>query len=134
MATTPHAGADKPADLKVDVAVADADPQEVEELTTRLRRELLDLDVARVERVPAGEPPEGTRAFEVLALGSLVVTLAREAGALNGVVQTLHRWLARDRRRSVKIELDGDVLEVTDVSSGDQERLITAWLARHSDG
>ena len=132
MATRSPDGVKEPADLRIDLVVADTEPEEVDELTIRLRRELLELEVERVETAPSGEPPAGSRAFEVLALGGLVVTLARDAGALKGVVRTLQSWLARDQRRSVKLELDGDALEVTGVSSQEQERLIAAWLARHS--
>jgi hypothetical protein len=127
-----HRNEDRQATVRVDLGVGDADAEEIDGLRTGLRRELLDLDVERVERVPAGEPPAGARAFEVFALGSLVVTLVRNRDALKAVVQTLQRWLARDERRTIRLELDGDTLEVTRASSEEQERLISGWLARHS--
>jgi hypothetical protein len=70
--------------------------------------------------------------LELLALGSFVITLARNANALKAVVQTLQVWLARDERRTIRLELDGDTLELTRASPEEQERLISAWLARHS--
>ena len=54
----------------------DADAEEIAEATLQLRRELLDLDVDAVEVPRAGEPPPGTRAVDVAALGALVVSLA----------------------------------------------------------
>jgi hypothetical protein len=36
-------------------------------------------------------------------------------------------------RRSVKLEIDGDVLEVTGITRRDQRELIQAWIDRHAD-
>lgn len=47
----------------------DADAEQVADATLQLRRELLDLDVDAVELSRAGEPPPGTRAVELAALG-----------------------------------------------------------------
>ena len=121
------------AEVRLDLALAaDAAADEVEEATARLRRELLELEIERVERVSEGEAPAGTRAFEILALGSLIVTLGRNIDALAQVVRTVKEWVGRDAKRTVVLELDGDRLEVAGVSSEEQERLISAWLARHS--
>ena len=106
---------------------------ELEELTRQLQRELTDLEVDAVELVRAGEPPPGTRAVDVLAVGSLLVTLARSSGVLSAVVGAVQSWVAGPRQRSVKLELDGDTLEVTGLTSADQQRLIASWIARHSD-
>jgi hypothetical protein len=120
------------ATVRVDIGARDADAEELDDLGTGLRRELLDLDIERVERIQVGEPPSGSRAFEVLALGSFVITLARNANALKAVVQTLQDWFARDERRTIRLELDGDTLALTRASPEEQERLVSAWLARHS--
>jgi hypothetical protein len=109
----------------------DVDPADLDAATVQLRNELLELDVDGVERSAAGEPPSGARAAEVLALGSLVVALVRDPDTIVAVVRSLQLWLARDRNRSVKLELDGDTLEVTGVSSSEQERLIAAWIEHH---
>lgn len=129
-----HDAGREPAELHVELGLAaDADAAELDEAAVRLRNELLELDVDRVTRSTAGAQPSGARAAEVLALGGLVVTLARNAGTIASVVRSLQSWLARDRSRSVKLELDGDTLEVTGVSSREQERLIEAWIARHAE-
>ena len=39
----------------------DADAEEIEEVTEQLRRHLLELDVASVDRVRVGEAPPGSR-------------------------------------------------------------------------
>jgi hypothetical protein len=119
--------------LQVGVA-AGSDDEEVAELTARLRRELLDLDVAGVDRPPAADAPTGAKGVDAIALGTLVLTLARSPRALNAVARTVQRWLAVQHNRTVKLELDDDTIELTGVSSRDQERLVALWIDRHAGG
>jgi hypothetical protein len=116
-------------DVRVDVG-PDADAEEIAEATLQLRRELLGLDVEAVELPSAGEPPPGTRAVELAAVGALVVTFAKSQ-LLGSVVAAIRAWLAGQQQRSIKLELDGDVLELTGVSSREQQRLAEEWLRRH---
>jgi hypothetical protein len=115
--------------LRID-AGSGADQEELEQLTLQLRRELAELDVDSIELQRTGPAPPGARAVDVLALGTLVVTLVRSSGMLSAVVGVVQSWLAGPRQRSVKLELDGDVLEVTGLSTADQRRLIASWIAR----
>jgi hypothetical protein len=102
------------------------------EATVWLRRELLDLDVEAVELPRAGEPPPGTRAVDLSALGALLVTVTPQL--LSSVVAAVWSWLPRSRQRSIKLELDGDALVLTSVSSKEQRRLTDEWLRRHVPG
>ena len=118
--------------LGVQVVVGpDGDAEEIAEATLGLRRELLDLDVDVVVVPGAGEPPPGSRAVDVAALGALLVHLA-DPEVLAGVVAAVRGWLSGSSRRSIKLELDGDVLELRGVSSQEQRRLTDEWLARHA--
>ncbi len=108
-----------------------ADAEAGAEATRQLRRELLELDVDAVEQVPAGEPPPGTRAVDFAALGTMVVTVAN-SGVLSGVVAAARSWLARQPQRTIKLEPDGDALELTGVSPEEQRRLADAWLRRQA--
>jgi hypothetical protein len=115
----------------IQVAVGpDADPEDVAEATLQLRRELLDLDVEAVELPRGGEPPPGTRAVELAALGALVVTVG-QSPLLGPVVAAVRSWLAGSQQRSIKLELDGDTLELSGLSSNEQRRLVDEWLGRH---
>jgi hypothetical protein len=116
--------------LGIDLTEPDADAEDVAEATIQLRRELLELDVDAVEIPSAGEPPPGTRAAELVALGALAVTIAKSQ-LLPAVVAVIQSWLSRSRHRSIKLELDGDVLELTGLSSDEQRRLTDEWLRRH---
>jgi hypothetical protein len=118
--------------LGIQVAVGpDADAEEVAEATLQLRRELLDLDVEAVEQPQAGEPPPGARGVELAALGTLAVTVA-QSHLLGAVVAAVRSWLAGQPQRSIKLQLDGDVLELSGLSTREQRRLTDEWLARHT--
>jgi hypothetical protein len=117
--------------IRVDVG-SDADPEEVAEATLLLRRELLELDVAAVELPSRGEAPPGTRAIELAAVGALVVTMARSQ-LLGSVLATVRAWLANSPRRTIRLELGGDVLELNGVSAAEQRRLADEWLRRHEN-
>jgi hypothetical protein len=108
------------------------DAEELAELTQRLRDELLELDVDAVEPATGGAAPEGAKGLELLAVGGLVVRFAMKAPVLRAVVDTNVGWLGRQQARSVKLTLDGDTLELTGVSSDEQQRLIELWVARHA--
>ena len=108
------------------------DAEELAELTQRLRDELLELDVDAVEPATGGAAPDGAKGLELLAVGGLVVRFAMKAPVLRTVVDTIVKWLGRQQARSVKLTLDGDTLELTGVSSDEQQRLIELWVARHA--
>ncbi len=116
--------------VRVDI-LSDAEAEEVAEATLQLRRELLQLDVETVELARAGEPPPGARAVDFVALGALVVTVA-QSGLFRAVVGVIQSWLAGHPQRSVKLEVEGDELELTGVSSKEQRRLADEWLRRHT--
>jgi hypothetical protein len=107
--------------------------EELDLLTTRLRAELLQLDVVDVRRGPGAPAPAGARGLDADTLGTLLVSLATAPAVLVAIVGTIRDWLGRGRARSVSIEMDGDVLHVTGLSSADQDRLIEAWLVRHAE-
>jgi hypothetical protein len=121
------------AKLEVQLVIeGDAPAEESDELTVNLRGELLELDVDAVERRPGEEPPPGARGAESAALGGLVVTLG--PSVLGGVVQTIRGWISRDRGRSARLQLGDDVLELSDASPEQQEKLVAAFLARNAGG
>jgi hypothetical protein len=108
-----------------------ADEDELERLAHSLRTELLELDVDSVEPASAGPAPDDARAVEALMLGALIVKVGRSSEALSTLVRTVRGWLG-DGERRVRIELDGDVLEVSGVSTEERQRLVDAWIERHA--
>ncbi|MFL6123872.1 hypothetical protein [Actinophytocola sp.] len=108
----------------------DGDADEVAEAALQVRRELLSLDVVDVTTPAGGEAPPGSRGLELAALGALVVTIAGSP-LLDSLLDTVKSWLAGSHRRSIRLELNGDVLELTGVSSKEQRRLTEEWLRRN---
>lgn len=111
-----------------------ADPERVDVLTGHLRRELAQLDVEEVTPLPAGEAPPGTRGFDAATVGGLLVTLGPAATGLAAVVTAIRGWLTRSPGpvRTVRVELDGDVLELSQASADQEDRLIELFVSRHS--
>jgi len=119
-------------DLDVNLGLEGGNAVELDELTTRLREQLLELDVEAVDRVYTGPPPPGTRAVEIAALGALVVKLATSPQLLGVLVHTVQSWLGSHGDRSVHLKLGGDVLDLKGVTSAQQQQLIDDWVTRHS--
>ncbi len=118
--------------LQIEIgAPADSDDQERAELTQRLRDELLDLDVDAVNLARGADVAMGAKAIDATAIAELIVHLGSAPAILGSVSACIRSWLQRQRAQSVKLTLDGDTLEVTAVSSAEQDRLITMWVARH---
>ena len=118
-------------ELSVDAGPG-VDGAELDRLARSLRQDLLELELDGVELAADGAPPEGSRAVEALAVGALIVQLARSADALSSLLRTIRGWLGPSADRRVRIELDGDVLELSGVSDDERERLIDTWIARHA--
>jgi hypothetical protein len=118
----------------IEIHEQDASPEELDRLAEGLSRELSDLDVDRVTKATAGEAPPGTRAFEIVAVGALIVEFARSSETLAKVVGVIKSWLGNRQHQSIKVQMDGDTLEIAGASSEQQEQVIQAWIERHADG
>jgi hypothetical protein len=113
-----------------------ADAERLDVLAGYLRAELVQLDVDHIARLPGGEPPPGTRGSSVATVGGLLVSLGQSAEALQAIVSAVVNWLHRAQGpdRKVRLELDGDVLELSRASASEQERLIELFVTRHGAG
>ncbi len=118
--------------LELEVLAPQADPEELAELSARLRRQLLQLDVASVEQ-PRTTAPAGAKGPDAAAVGTMILTLAEAGVSLTTVVTAVRSWLGNSGDdRKVRLELDGDAIELTGVTSDERERLLGAWLERHA--
>jgi len=123
------------AELSVELqAGPDTDAEDLAQFADRLRAELLDLDVDTVRQPVRGEAPEDAKGADLLAAGQLVVGLAASPEVLASIIGAVRSWLGRNRARSVKLTICEDALEVSGVSSAEQDRLIDLWVARHATG
>ncbi len=123
-------------DLRLFLEEDGADAERIDQLTDYLRRELGRLDVDDVRRLTSGEAPPGSRGFDVAAVGGLLVTLGHSAQGLTTVLTAIRGWLARSPGpvRTVRVELGGDVLELSQASAAEQERLVELFVGRHAGG
>jgi hypothetical protein len=121
-------------ELRVQLSESGADAERLDTLTGYLRQELVQLDVGDVTALRAGPPPPGARAIDAIAIGGLLITLTRSAQGVRNVVSAIRGWLAQGdgSKRTVRLELDGDVLELSEVSEKDQTRLIELFVSRHA--
>ncbi|GCE76705.1 hypothetical protein [Cellulomonas biazotea] len=122
-------------DVQVRVAVAEAgaDAERLDTVTRYLREELVQLDVEAVTPAPGTAAPDGTRGLDAIALGGLLVSIGNSQ-ALRSVVTTVRGWLRRGEEpgRTVRLEIDGDVLELSNATRSDQEHLVELFLTRHA--
>lgn len=111
-------------------AEPETDSEDLERLTRQLREELSELDV-QADLMTGGPTPVNTKAGDIITWGTLLLTLAASGGAITTLIGVLQAWLTRHERRGVTLEMDGDKLQVTGITSAEQQRLIEAWLRRH---
>lgn len=119
--------------VRIDIAVGEADAEVVESATSRLREELLCLDVDSVERPRTGQPPTSAKVgAEIAVVGTLLLT-APDSALLSAAVEVIKSWIGRSSGRTARLEIDGDVLDVHGLSSSEQKLLIERWIARHNE-
>ncbi|MFD5097149.1 hypothetical protein ACFWMR_41515 [Amycolatopsis thailandensis] len=120
--------------VRVQLGEDGADAERADQLAGYLRRELIERGLADVKALPAGEAPPGSRGFDAATAGGLLVTLGKSADGLRSVVAAAREWLSRGGRvkRTVRLEIDGDVLELSEASLSDQDKLVDLFLSRHS--
>jgi hypothetical protein len=123
-------------EIVVHVAEQDADPLRLDDLSRSLRAELLEVDAAQaVVPLETGPAPAGTRGGLAAAAGALLVTVQPQLAAVVKIVSLVRAWLVRGGgERRIRLEVDGDVIELTGATSAQQDRLINEWIARRGDG
>lgn len=105
--------------------------EELDAATRETRAALLGLGLTpdQVRLADHADVPTGARAGDALAIGQLVVSLVNSAGLLAAVVSTVQARLGGASPRSARLEIDGDAIEVTGISSAQQQELIAQWAA-----
>jgi hypothetical protein len=121
------------AEVRLGVVEEGSDDARLEELALLLRQELLTLDVRSVEPYHEGEAPDGSRGALAAIAGMLSVSVAPGVQAVGAIVAVVRGWLRRSgNERTVKLTIDGDVIELTGASDQAQQQLVDAFIRRHS--
>jgi len=123
-------------ELLVQVWEEEADDERVAVLTSYLRTELLQLEVLDVTGIASNQAPLGVRGTEISAVGSLLVSLGQAADGLRSVVSAIKDWLVRGSEcgRTVRLEVDGEKIELSQATAAQQESLVELFISRHSAG
>ncbi|TDO54076.1 hypothetical protein EV651_11680 [Kribbella sp. VKM Ac-2571] len=119
--------------VQLEVVEDAADEERLEDLALLLRQELLMLDVRSVEPYTEDAAPDGSRGALAAVAGVLSVSLAPGLQALGSVIVVIREWLRRGgSNRTVKLTVDGDVIELTGATGEMQQQLVDAFVRRHS--
>src|SRR5262249_60889764 len=90
-----------------------------------------DLVLVAGEHLAGGGALRGRRGFDVGALATLVAPRDKPE-VLAAVVSAFGRCLLNRRNQVVKMEVDGDVLEVSGLPSQERQLLTEEWLRRRT--
>lgn len=120
--------------LHVSLHETGSDPDRLDQLTRQLRDELRQLDVQDVRALSSSEVPAGARGLDAATVSTLAVALLG-SGGLTAVITAARAWLDRGHEapRSIRLELDGDVLELSGASALEHDRLVAAFLERRGE-
>ncbi|WP_214319444.1 effector-associated constant component EACC1 [Nonomuraea sediminis] len=116
-----------PLSLEIKLSIADSDDHELAGEAINLRSALLGLDLDDVA-LASSPTPEGAKG-DAMSVGTIVIALANSA-VLVAVVQSVRAWIQRCGGRSAKITDGERTFELTGLSSGQQQEIIDALLAK----
>lgn len=118
------------------VTIHDPDVERLDELSSVLRRELLDLGVDDVERASAGEAPAGSRGLDVASIGVLIVAFQEPLVAVTAIVGAIRGWMSSTRgAHAVELTIGDQTLKIDSASQEQQDRLIDEFVAAlHGSG
>ena len=126
--------ADTTTQLRLQIGAGpDVNAADLQDLTLSLRQELFDLnELESVDLVRGGKVPERAKPGDPITWGELLMALVASGGVLTTLIGLLQHWLTRHERSGVTIEIGGDKLQLSGVTSEQQQRIIDEWIARRS--
>jgi hypothetical protein len=122
-------------ELRIELRETGADTARLDMLIRQLYQELRQLDVDEVSTVAAEGPPAGARALDAAAVEAILVAVGTALQGLSAAIMLARDWRRREPEgapRRVVLSLDGDVLELTGATPGEDERLVSLFLERHA--
>lgn len=90
-------------ELLISLSLDDGDTEELQKLTRNLQSEIEQLHIDSIEKVPAGDLPEGTKSVDWAEIGQMVVTLAPVI--IPPLFDLLKSWINRQSSVPVKIKI-----------------------------
>jgi hypothetical protein len=108
------------------LASPEDDDQELDDLASLLRDELLELDVSGVDRVEAGDIPDRSKGVLATVGGWLAIHFG--PAGLKSVVNAVMAWANRTGK-TVELTIDGDTLKLTGANADIQARIVDEFFA-----
>ena len=117
-------------EVRIELFEPDADPEEMDRLTSDLRLELLELDVDSVSPVSAGPAPLDSKGLELAAIGTLLVYAKNSLPLVSAVVSAVRAWVQRgvSSGRTLKVTVDGKTLELSAATEDQQQQVVDEFL------
>ncbi|MFH5833005.1 hypothetical protein ACG2F4_10105 [Halalkalibaculum sp. DA3122] len=102
---------EQPSEILLQVSTEDGDPDEIDQLTRQLLRELREEEVESAELAKQGELPAGAKSVEAVTLGAIIMAVLPKA--VPKVIELLQAWIERGSGRIVKFkgEIGGEQVE-----------------------
>lgn len=109
-----------------------ADGARLDLLHRQLRTQLGDVTSLDVSPGDSAAVPDGARGLDPATVSTLAVAVLG-SGGLTALLTALRDWLGRGHAapRTVRLEIAGDVLELTGAAEEEQSRLVDLFLERH---
>jgi hypothetical protein len=101
---------------------------EVDTLTGSLRQDLLELDLASVDRPAVTDLPDGAKSGTAQTVGVLVASGVVSASTVKAIASVATAWIKRAGARSVTIERGKDRIEITGTSKDHVNQLVDKWF------
>jgi hypothetical protein len=105
------------------------DAEHVDELTSLLREELLELDIEKVEPLREDAAPPGSKGVGAAVGGWLAVHFG--PAGLRAVVNAIAAWTARTGK-TVELSIGGNTLKLTGLSADVQSKIVEEFFARQA--
>lgn len=107
-----------------------ADADLLEQESSSLRRELLELGIDDVAPVNTGPAPEGARGADAALIGMLSVIFQGALPVVTGIVGVISTWLGAARGgRAVELTIGDKTLKLDSATKQERERLVDEFVA-----
>jgi hypothetical protein len=116
--------------IRIDVSVA-GDPSQQGAHRVHVQNDLAALGVFDDLRAERELSPLGSKAVDGASAGAIIGAIA-QSSAVVAIVGALKAWISRGEKRSARVEVDGDVLELDALTVSAQREVIDAFLSRHA--
>jgi hypothetical protein len=119
------------AQMVIRLAERGAEPERLEQQSSSLRRELLELDVDDVAWRGGGAAPAGSRGIDLVAAGELLLSMQGSFEILKPVIESVRAWVARgqgEKDRTAELTVGDTAIKLTGISTDQQDRLIEQFL------